>query len=1684
MLEDRQFNDCVTISEHDDLITARLPLPSDYRKKLPDNSRMAKGRLKKELRKLRGLSVSSGQVIQTWRKYRTRGFVKTYDELSRLEKAMVDREDKQHYFSCSIAFKSDSLSSKARICMDASASTQNQSLNQLLPTGTITYDLPKNIQCFLTYPSVSIGDVTCFYNSFFLPPDQLHCQNFFWREDLDPEKEPERFFLVTLFYGLACISRLCILALNLLNETYPDLPNLDEKFYVDDLCIRTKNPQQTMKDKENIVEKLQKHGLRFKGFATSGTAPDAEVAEDERIGYLGLQWESLNDSFKIKIPTIHKNKKLKGQTEKLEYFRGSNVQELMQFFDNGMSLRLLVSKTMSYFDATGLLSPLLGNLRYMVRIGHQQASGVWDDNLPEETFRQFCQQLININEIKDHEYKRNQHGIELQEEENFQIVLFSDASFQAKQNVCYTRVKHQDGKYTVNFLSARNFLSRTLETIPKCEIDSLNRGCQALQAQSRNLHPCTTEVLAFADNTATIGWVLNDESMLQPYHRVRVSNIRKTLEKEDGTMNLYHVISSENISDLGTRPGKVSAADIGPNSVFFNGPRFLQSDLKEAEEEGIITHSSKLGRKAKKNRDYNDGLLFKAGNLLDEVTEIHEEMGMLEDHLRSTPTTLIARGKGITKTQELYSSAPYCFNPLRLPFTKNVTMMMVVFKFIQNTLRRCKNNAEIHGNTRNYSKILENFEENILKNMAFGNFFDTCFMTTNPPSPPSSSHAPSSSATSPQTSHASSSSSSPTISYQCISKCAKTQKQEQRTALREIQAFLGRTSKQKNQPKNKTWRLYPGVLNCFSQLKELNQLVSKSPSDLKIMDLILMGSIIINVSKFVESCLKHPFTKEIASTIGGSLYDTTNKIDKHLLEKIRSAIQEMQKDPTTFLHNDAPLAIFQSVTWMKNINFITNPLKRKHSKDPEKEVEPYNSRSLLSEIIRSQYEAARLKMLVFNYFHVLLSSEIKKTWSKEKIERHCKEMNGKFVSSWRVRVGFETVDTLVEDLEDFGVKAKKISHEFPPLVPVGDPDSPLIINICLHLHYDYSFNPLQRPKSRHHRGIHLNKAFLFKSVYVPGALSRIKKINEDCIMCKVRMQKYYRSIIGPLPAAILTNNTPFVHTTFDASGPWKLKALRGDRESRNFKHTKMYVMIFVCLSTRLSHMELCEDLTASSLANCITRLSCQHQPPVLLYADRHSSNITVLENMELHVKTNQILLKHHRVRYTLAPTGVHHTQGTAESRVKMLNRMMGGLNLEQNPLSILDLQTMLLAMTELLNDTPLGCSLGDNSSQLQVVTPAKLGGKLSSRSLVKPISVPSDTSKIMRDQEERWIRIMKIYNSEVIPALLKNVKWFGEENGGLDEGSLVMFEKRLANFSPKWSLAHIKTLIKSKDGFARRAVLEYSGSTDGEEPDIVGTKMTKKKLKETERDTLDLILLEPVCASLDSDRQLLHESLLELEMSELKARTRNSYPVQIKDPSTEETIQCPNCKIYKTQDCRLCQTLVTVSKRDHSELYISDVGHVTLESTKENIGEFKRKLQACKLKLQSSSPEDIIKRIVILATRHEVRCTIQEIDIGKDPTCTKVTIKIDNHHFVIDVTEEPRIDLSTSPSSKDIKLGQMTKRKRVDKLLDDLYSRQMSEEESTPAWPTLSVPEEEITVNVKPGCTSYCCCAEHCRLVH
>ena len=77
---------------------------------------------------------------------------------------------------------------------------------------------------------------------------------------------------------------------------------------------------------------------------------------------------------------------------------------------------------------------------------------------------------------------------------------------------------------------------------------------------------------------------------LAMFHKNRVVQIRRGTPIEE----LYHVRTEVNAADIGTRPDKISIADVMPDSVFHKGYDWMRMDVSDAEEAGYITHATKL----------------------------------------------------------------------------------------------------------------------------------------------------------------------------------------------------------------------------------------------------------------------------------------------------------------------------------------------------------------------------------------------------------------------------------------------------------------------------------------------------------------------------------------------------------------------------------------------------------------------------------------------------------------------------------------------------------------------------------------------------------------------------------------------------------------------------------------------------------------------------------------------------------------------------------------------------------------------------------------------------------------------------------------------------------------------------------------------------------------------------------
>ena len=232
------------------------------------------------------------------------------------------------------------------------------------------------------------------------------------------------------------------------------------------------------------------------------------------------------------------------------------------------------------------------------------------------------------------------------------------------------------------------------------------------------------------------------------------------------------------------------------------------------------------------------------------------------------------------------------------------------------------------------------------------------------------------------------------------------------------------------------------------------------------------------------------------------------------------------------------------------------------------------------------------------------------------------------------------------------------------------------------------------------------------------------------------------------------------------------------------------------------------------------------------------------------------------IKCQFAPVGDHHSHGLVESKIRGAQRMIGSLNLELHPMSVIEFQTVLLQIAEMMNVVPLGVTLKSHDPASMLVTPNKLLGKINERRPLRPISVPADMTGILRENKERWQTMAQVFSTVVFPSLVKNTKFHQDSGTEFEKDSIVLFRKKQgSNFVKKWSIAKVLEVYRGSDNKIRSALIEYRGSKD-DSNEIEQIDITKMIKRTTTRDMKDLIPLFPVCSSLDADLRLLHYEIL------------------------------------------------------------------------------------------------------------------------------------------------------------------------------------------------------------------------------
>lgn len=335
-----------------------------------------------------------------------------------------------------------------------------------------------------------------------------------------------------------------------------------------------------------------------------------------------------------------------------------------------------------------------------------------------------------------------------------------------------------------------------------------------------------------------------------------------------------------------------------------------------------------------------------------------------------------------------------------------------------------------------------------------------------------------------------------------------------------------------------------------------------------------------------------------------------------------------------------------------------------------------------------------------------------------------------------------------------------------------------------------------------HGGVQLMMTYLQSRYWILRAKSLVKQYVHRCLICAKHNAKVRTQVMGDLPSARVTPARPFLNSGVDFAGPYQLLMSKG----RGAKTTKSYIAIFVCMSTKATHLELVGDLSSAVFIGAFKRFCARRGKCTNLWSDQGRNFIGA--NKELCDAWKEARLQfqgdiddqlaNDGTQWHFIPAYSPNFGGLWEAGVKSVKYHLKRI-LTTN-LTFEEMSTVLCEIEACLNSRPL-CPI-DNIS-LQTLTP---GHFLIGEALV---TVPNPN---LRDTKisnlTRWQFTQKLLNdfwarwqNEYLTRLQQRPKWL-KRNEEFKIGDIVLIKQD--NLPPgKWSLGRVTEKHPGPDGLTR-----------------------------------------------------------------------------------------------------------------------------------------------------------------------------------------------------------------------------------------------------------------------------------------
>ena len=375
---------------------------------------------------------------------------------------------------------------------------------------------------------------------------------------------------------------------------------------------------------------------------------------------------------------------------------------------------------------------------------------------------------------------------------------------------------------------------------------------------------------------------------------------------------------------------------------------------------------------------------------------------------------------------------------------------------------------------------------------------------------------------------------------------------------------------------------------------------------------------------------------------------------------------------------------------------------------------------------------------------------------------------------------------------------------------------------------------------RDHAGVDVTFLTVTHVAWVVGGRALARCIKRSCIRCRYLAKLLEGQQMAVLPARLSVPCPVYSHVGIDLAGPFSVKKEGGSQVTRrNTGKMKIWVVLFVCLSTKALKLYIAGGYSTEDFMLAWNSFVADHGEPLTCHSDRGSQLVAAAKqdpDIEVPDYDWDVVAGSMKTAWHFTPAQAQFRNGAVEIYVKKFKRTLSH-RFRNRMMRLLEMETALKIVASVANSRPLSARYGPKGGcdpdYLTPITPnMMLTGRANTEIPIRDYD--GSTNPLVRlEYVQRvvteWWEQFKVQN---FSSLVPTQRWQLQRRN-MRVGDIVLIQYSSKSSPGTYRLARVKDVeVDSVDGLVHTCTVVYSLLAELSYEDRTKYKgVTKKELR-------------------------------------------------------------------------------------------------------------------------------------------------------------------------------------------------------------------------------------------------------------